>query len=311
MRTAKNPGPEATRRTLLKGLAAMAIAGPVPAALAAERRYATIPGSGERVPAVGMGTWITFNVSAHSAERRQRVAVLRTFFDLGGGMVDSSPMYGLSESTLGYCLEEIGGQPPLFAATKVWTPTRVAGVAQMNRSAQLWGQPGFDLMQVHNMVDWQAHLKTLRVWRDEEKIRYIGITTSHGRRHAAMERVIEGEPDFEFVQFTYNIADREAEKRLLPAAAANGKAVIINRPFRRGQLFDRVAGQALPEWAAEIGCETWAQFFLKFVISHPAVTCAIPATTRVDHMQENMAAATGVMPDEAMRRRMADYFASL
>jgi aryl-alcohol dehydrogenase-like predicted oxidoreductase len=166
-------------------------------------------------------------------------------------------------------------------------------------------------MQVHNMLDWEAHLRTLTAWKAEGRIRYIGITTSHGRRHDAMLEVIERRPEFDFVQFSYSIADREAERRLLPAAAERGKAVIINRPFRTGELFERVQGKPLPPWAAEIGCDTWAQYFLKFVVSHPAVTCAIPATSRVDHLVENMQALRGEFPDAVLRERMARHFAGL
>lgn len=275
------------------------------------RLLRTIPVSGELISAVGLGTWITFNVAPLTETRAQRVEVLRSFFALGGTLVDSSPMYGLSEATLGHCLDVIGGKPPLFSATKVWIPTRIAGIAQMKASQGLWGVDRFDLMQIHNMLDWEAHLPTLIAHKAEGRIRYIGITTSHGRRHEAMERVITGEPAFDFVQFSYNIADREAERRLLPAAAAHGKAVIINRPFRTGELFEQVRGKALPDWAGDIGCQSWAGFFLKFVLSHTAVTCAIPATSRVDHMNENMQSLRGPLPDAAMRRRMIEYFERL
>lgn len=300
------------RRRALKGLAALGAASlfPVAGAAAPALHRKPIPGTTVTLPALGMGTWITFNVPPLSAARRERVDVLRAFFAAGGQLVDSSPMYGLAEAVVGHCLERLDA-PPLFAATKVWTPTRLAGVAQMKLSQSLWGVERFDLMQVHNMVDWESHLDTLREWREAGRLRFLGITTSHGRRHAAMERVIESEPDFDVVQFTYNIGDREAERRLLPAAAANGKAVIVNRPFRRGALIERLTGKALPPWATEIGCATWPQFLLKFVTSHPAVTCAIPATSRVDHMVENMAALTGPVPDAALRRRMVEYVGQL
>lgn len=270
-----------------------------------------IAGALEALPAIGMGTWITFNTPPLSPARAGRVEVLEAFFANGGTLVDSSPMYGFAEATMGYCLEQLPDDVPLFAATKVWTPTRIAGIAQMNASLKLWGLEQFDLMQIHNMLDWESHLPTLREWQQEGLIRYIGITTSHGRRHARMLEVIEKQPDFDFVQFTYNMVDREADRRLLPAAQAEGKAVIINRPFKRGALFERVRGKALPDWASEIDCDNWAQIFLKFVISHPAVTCAIPATSRVDHMIENMGAMRGAMPDAAMRRRMLAHFEAL
>lgn len=304
----------ARRRLLLKALGATALSVAIPPGLALAsgpiaRR--AIPGREELIPAIGMGTWITFNTPPLSPSRADRVAVLDTFFANGGTLVDSSPMYGFAEATMGYCLEKIEREVPLFSATKVWTPTRLAGVAQMNTSLKLWGLDRFDLMQVHNMVDWQSHLPELREWREDGRLKYIGITTSHGRRHAGMLSMIEKQPDFDFVQFTYNLVDREAERALLPAALDRGKAVIINRPFRRGALFDRVQGKPLPDWAGEIDCANWAQFFLKFIISHPAVTCAIPATSRVDHMLENMGALKGELPDAAMRKRMIGYFESL
>lgn len=270
-----------------------------------------IPVSGEHISVIGMGTWITFNVAPYTDARKQRVEVLRAFFAAGGRLVDSSPMYGFAEAAVGYCREQLAGAPALFAATKVWTPTKVAGVAQMNLSLRLWGLPRFDLMQVHNMVDWEAHLETLREWRAQQRVRYLGITTSHGRRHDDLLAVIEREQDFDAVQFSYSIADREAEARLLPAAAARGKAVIVNRPFRTGELFERVAGKPVPAWAATLGCRTWAQYFLKFVVSHPAVTCAIPATSSVEHMRENMAALRGPMPDAQQRQRMLADFGRL
>ena len=300
-----------SRRRVLQGLggaATLAASGAraAPAPDAPNRK--PIPGSSEAIPAIGMGTWLTFNVAPFTDARDQRVEVLRAFFAAGGTVVDSSPMYGLAEAAVGHCREKLGGAPQLFAATKVWTPTKVAGLAQMNLSFKLWGVPRFDLMQVHNMVDWETHLETLREWKAQGRVRYLGITTSHGRRHEAMLDVIERVKDFDAVQFSYSIADREAEQMLLPAAAARGKAVVINRPFRTGELFERVAGKPVPAWAVEIGCRTWAQYFLKFVISHPAVTCAIPATSSVEHMRENMAALHGPLPDERQRARMIDDF---
>ena len=304
-----------SRREVLRGLAAIAAAGSGvlgPRALAvaapAPRVAKPIPATGETIPAIGMGTWLTFNVAPYTEARKRRVEVLRTFFASGGRLVDSSPMYGLAEAAVGYCREQLDGAPQLFSATKVWIPTEVAGVAQMNLSFKLWGLTQFDLMQVHNLLDWESHLPTLKEWKSQKRLRYLGITTSHGRRHEDMLQLIETQPDFDFVQFSYSIADREAEEKLLPAARARGKAVLVNRPFRTGELFERVRGKALPEWAGEIGCTAWSQFFLKFVISHPAVTCAIPATSSVEHMRENMAALAGPLPDEPMRRRMAEYY---
>ncbi|WP_282607930.1 aldo/keto reductase [Pelagibius sp. Alg239-R121] len=262
-----------------------------------------IPATGEQIPAVGMGTWITFNVGNDEKLREQRTEILKTFFAAGGAMVDSSPMYGSSEEVIGYCMDRIGDRKPLFSATKVWTVSKWLGVRQMRESESLWGEQQFDLMQIHNLLDWEAHLETLKDWKAEGRLRYTGITTSHGRRHDELADILVKQP-FDFVQLTYNIQDREAENRLLPLAADNGRAVIINRPFRRGELTAKLAKHPLPGWASEIDCTTWAQVLLKFVISHPAVTCAIPATSRIDHMAENMAACRGAMPDAALRKRM-------
>jgi diketogulonate reductase-like aldo/keto reductase len=269
-----------------------------------------IPVSGEHVPVIGMGTWQTFDVGDDPDLVAARAQVLKTFFKLGGGMVDSSPMYNSSEQVIGECRELLGNDAGLFSATKVWTPGRWLGVKQMQRSQRLWGVSRLDLIQIHNMLDWETHLETLNDWKADGKIRYIGITTSHGRRHAALVEALEREK-FDFVQFTYNILDREAEQRLLPLAAERGTAVIINRPFRRGGLFDYVKNKPLPVWAGEFDCANWAQFFLKFIISHPAVTVAIPATSRVDHMKENMGAGFGRLPEPSMRQRMATYMEDL
>jgi aryl-alcohol dehydrogenase-like predicted oxidoreductase len=269
-----------------------------------------IPATGEEIPAIGMGTWITFNVGGDAALRAERLKVLETFFARGGALVDSSPMYGTSEEVMGWCLSEMQGKAPLFAATKVWTMFQGWGVSQMEKSQKLWGLPRFDLLQIHNMLDWESHLETLKAWKAAGRVRYIGITTSHGRRHRDLANVLAKEP-FDFVQFTYNIADREVEERLLPLAAERKIAVIINRPFQGGSLFETVAGRKLPGWAGEFGATNWAQFFLKFVVSHPAVTCAIPATSQVAHMEENMGALRGALPDAAMRQRMIRHFAEL
>jgi diketogulonate reductase-like aldo/keto reductase len=269
-----------------------------------------IPATGEQVPAIGMGSWITFNVGEDQGLRDQRRQVLQAFFDLGGGMIDSSPMYGSSEAVIGYCLARIENRGALFSATKVWTPLQMLGPGQMAASRELWGVDRFDLMQIHNMLSWESHLETLLKDKAAGRIRYIGMTTSHGRRHDAMERTMAKQP-LEVVQLTYNILDREAEQRLLPLAAERGLAVIVNRPFRQKQLFSLFERQPLPEWAREIDCANWAQFFLKFIVSHPAVTCAIPATSRVDHMAENMGALYGPLPDQAMRARMVRYVESL
>ena len=299
-----------TRRDLLGGLAAAGIGlSGLPAAVAgAEPAIVTkpIPSTGERLPVIGMGTWITFNVGGNAKARAVRVEVMRNFFAAGGGMVDSSPMYGSSEAVIGHCLARLENDQALFSASKVWTLMQSLGIDQMERSERLWDERPFDLFQIHNLLNWKSHLETLREWKAKERVRYIGMTTSHGRRHGDLAEIMERQP-IDFVQFTYNILDREAERRLLPLAADKGLAVIINRPFRRGGLIDMLEGKPLPAWAGEIGCTAWSQFLLKFIVSHPAVTCAIPATSRVDHMRENMVALRGPLPDAAMRARMIDY----
>ena len=302
-----------TRRSLLQGLAALAASPVWAAGSATDPRQLikrAIPSTAELIPILGMGTWLTFDVGDYPDMIARRSQVLQAFFEGGGGMIDSSPMYGSSERTVGACLELLPDHGELFTATKVWTPGRWLGVKQMESSLKLWGVPAFDLMQIHNMLDWESHLETLKQWKTEGRIRYIGITTSHGRRHQKLERALTQE-SFDFVQLTYNLLDREAEQRLLPLAAERGIGVIVNRPFRRGGLFDQVAGKPLPAWAGEIECRSWAQFFLKFILSHPTVTCAIPATTRVDHMQENLQAARGVLPDASTRQWMVDYLQRL
>lgn len=304
-----------SRRRLLQAMASLAMPlsiSPWSLALPADKKLLRrIPASGEMIPAVGMGSWLTFGIDPDNlAARNVRVEILRTFFAMGGELIDSSPMYGTAEKIIGYGLKQIENDQNLFSATKVWTHGWRAGIRQMERSRLLWGVERFDLMQIHNLLDWQTHLATLRGWKDEGKIRYLGITTSHGRRHEELERIMRNEP-LDFVQFTYNMLDREAEQILLPLAAERGIAVIINRPFQRGGLFDAFQHQPLPEWTTEIDCDNWAQFFLKFIISHPAVTCAIPATSRVAHMRENMGACYGRVPDAAMRRRMLRYVESL
>jgi diketogulonate reductase-like aldo/keto reductase len=270
----------------------------------------TIPVSGEAVPVIGMGSWITFNVGDDPGARAVRVEVLRAFFERGGAVIDSSPMYGTSEEVIGHCLAQLEGSRSLFAATKVWTPLQMLGPGQMDDSRAYWGLEQFDLMQVHNLLNWESHLETLQEDKAKGRIRYIGMTTSHGRRHEELEQIMAVQP-LDAVQLTYNILDREAERRLLPLAAERGLAVIANRPFRRKQLFSLFEQHPLPAFAAEIDCANWAQFFLKFVVSNPAVTCAIPATSRVDHMQENMGALYGRLPDAALRERMIRYVEDL
>jgi diketogulonate reductase-like aldo/keto reductase len=263
----------------------------------------------KKIPPIGMGTWQTFNVGTNSALRDERTEVLREFFAQGGGMIDSSPMYGSSEEVVGYALKQLGYPKTLYAATKVWTPMEREGLQQVQESQQLWGVQRFDLLQVHNLVNWKDHLKTLFRMKDAGQLGAVGITTSHGRRHDEMERILRREP-VDFVQLTYNMVDTRAEK-LLAVAAERGIGVIVNRPFDGGDLFSSVRGKALPPWATEIDCHNWAPFFLKFIIAHPAVTCAIPATTGVAHMRENMGARLGRLPDAATRQRMLRYVQDL
>ncbi len=300
-----------SRRAFLQWLAAGAALG-LTRAPAADGPLITraIPRTGERLPVVGMGTWVTFDVAGDPDAMASRARVLQAFFDGGGTLVDSSPMYGSAESVLGELLKRTRGRERLFAATKVWTLGKALGVRQMERSRQFWGVPRFDLMQIHNLLDWKVHLDTLLAMKAEGRIRYIGITTSHGRRHDEMLAIMRSRP-IDFVQFSYSIGAREAERRLLPEAAERGLAVIVNRPFEHGGLFSAVRGKPLPGWAADIDCANWAQFFLKFAVSHPAVTCAIPATSKPAHMQENMGAAYGRLPDAALRQRMLRHFESL
>lgn len=304
---------KATRRTLLKGTLAATAGLMLPRkAVAQDDAIATrpIPSTGERLPAVGLGTWITFNVGDDAELKDESAAVMAAFFEAGGRLIDSSPMYGSSQATIGYGLKKLGHPPALFSADKVWISNAGAGPDQIEQSRAHWDIPRFDLLQVHNLVTWEAHLQTLLRMKADGAIRYVGITTSEGRRHAEVERVMASQP-IDFVQVSYNVLDRDVEARILPLAQERGIAVIVNRPFRQGALTRRLEGEPLPDWAGETGASSWAQLLLKFIISHPAVTCAIPATTRVDHVRENMMAARGVLPDEPLRRRMADYVEQL
>jgi diketogulonate reductase-like aldo/keto reductase len=269
-----------------------------------------VPSSGEMLPVVGLGSWISFNVGNDARLIEESAAVIAAFFDGGGRMIDSSPMYGSSQTTIGYSLKKLGYPKQLFSAEKVWISNPASGPAQIEQSRAYWGVPRFDLVQVHNLLSWQAHLETLQTMKADGQIRYVGITTSEGRRHAEFEQIMATEP-IDFVQVTYNILDREVEERILPLAAERGIAVIANRPFRQGQLIRQLAQQPLPEWAAELGAQTWAQFLIKFIVAHPHITCVIPATSRVDHVRENLAAGGGEMPDETMRRRMAEFVRQL
>jgi len=303
-----------TRRQFIKTLAALAAAlsvRPSFAALPSGRHMRSIPSSGEKIPAIGLGSWLTFAIDLDDREAlAKRIAILREFLEKGGGLLDSSPMYGVAQNVIGLGLKQISQHDDLFAATKVWTHGNRQGLIQMEQSFSLWGLPKLDLMQVHNLLDWETHLPTLHAMKAEGEIRYVGVTTSHGRRHDDLQHIMRTQK-LDFVQFTYNMLDREAEQVLLPMAQDKGIAVIINRPFQRGGLFDHVERHALPDWAAEIDCTSWAEFFLKFIISHPAVSCAIPATSQLAHLKENMGVAYGRLPDKALRRKMVEYVNTL
>jgi len=269
-----------------------------------------IPSSDELLPVIGMGSWQTFDVGDDVQGRAHLIQVLQAFFDGGGAVIDSSPMYASSEQVIGDLLKTVRNKNALFAATKVWTRGKKQGIAQMQRSMRRMGVEVFDLIQIHNLVDWATHLETLKAWKAEGKVRYIGITTSHGRDHGELEQILRTEP-FDFVQFTYSIANRKVEKRLLPLSADRGIATLINRPYQGGGLFRRVKGKPLPPWAGEFDIHSWGQFFLKFTVSHPAATCAIPATSKVRHMIDNMGAGFGHLPDAATRQKMIAYYESL
>lgn len=294
------------RRTLLQG-AALAIAADRPLAQPGPGTRA-IPATGEAIPRVGLGTWITFNVGNDPPARQRCIEVLRAFFAGGGRVVDSSPMYGSSQGVVGEGLRTLRAQQQVFSADKVWTGGD--GAAQVEATRGLWQVPRFDLLQVHNLLAWEKQLALLQAMKERGQLRYVGITTSEGRRHREFEELMRRHR-LDFVQFSYSLGEREAEQRLLPLAAERGIAVLANRPFMEGALLRRLERHPLPPWAAEIGCTSWAQFALKFVLGHPAVTCAIPATRRVDHVRENLAAGAGRLPDEAMRRRMASHVAAL
>jgi diketogulonate reductase-like aldo/keto reductase len=268
-----------------------------------------IPASGEPMPAFGLGTWSAFNVP-EGPERIPISVVLEEFLAAGCRLVDTSPMYGLAEAALGETASSLKATEKLFLATKVWTKGRENGILQMENSFRLLGRKKLDLMQVHNLLDWQTHIPVLREWKAEGRIRFWGLTHYQASAFAELEKVaIQEKPDF--LQFNFSIAEREAEKRLLPFAADHGIAVLINRPLGQGELFHRVKGAEIPLWAQEVGLTNWSRLFLQYVISHPAVTCAIPATRNPDHMAENLRAAEEILPGRGLRARLARYFHQL
>lgn len=299
-----------TRRSVMLTAAAAAIWPSPSAGQQGPVQTKPIPSTGETLPVVGLGSWVTFNVGRDIDGRDACTAVMRAFLAAGGRLIDSSPMYGSSQEVIGYGLAKLGRPPDVFSADKVWISPGPNGPRQIETSRRNWGIPRFDLLQVHNLLSWEAHLATLFAKKAAGEVRYVGITTSEGRRHADIERLMRQHP-LDFVQVTYNAVDREAEARILPLARDRGIAVIANRPFQQGELLTRLSKYPLPVWAADIGAKSWAQFMLKFIVSHRAVSCAIPATTRVDHVRENMAAAYGPLPDAAMRARMITHVEGL
>jgi diketogulonate reductase-like aldo/keto reductase len=295
---------------VLAAMAPTAIRAQPGPALATAPLTKPIPSSNEPIPVVGLGSWITFNVGDDPVARAACADVMHAFFAAGGALIDSSPMYGSSQGVIGDGLARIGRTQGVFSADKVWIGAGGRGPAQIETSRRHWGVQRFDLLQVHNLLAWEEHLPKLQAMKAAGRVRYVGITTSEGRRHREIEAILANHR-LDFVQVTYNIVDREVEQRILPLARDRGVAVLANRPFREGALTKRLARHPLPPWAGELGCSSWAQVVLKFIVSHPGITCAIPATSRIDHVRENLAAARGVMPDEPMRRRMAAHVASL
>jgi len=300
------------RRVMLQAAGAAALLAAMTDSRAAPAGLITrpVPRSGERLPAIGLGTYQVFDVAPAQLAGTELQAVLKRFVELGGAVVDSSPMYGHAEAVTGTLTTSLNARKSLFFATKVWTSGRDAGIRQMEDSLRLMQTKTIDLMQVHNLLDLKTHLPVLREWKKSGRIRYLGITHYTASSHAELERLVKT-GDFDFVQFNYSLDEPEAENRLLPACADSGTATLINRPFSQAGLFGRVRGKTLPPWCADMDCTSWAQFFLKWIISNPAVTCAIPGTGRVTHIEDNMAACRGRLPDAAMRKRMTAYFSSL
>ena len=300
-----------SRRELLRlaiSAGALAFNGITMAATTMLRR--SIPRTTESLPVIGLGTWQTFDVGSSESERAPLRDVLRELVRGGGSVVDSSPMYGQSESVVGDLAAELNLHKELFLATKVWTSGREAGIRQMEQSFQYLRTKRMDLMQVHNLVDWRTHLVTLRQWKEQGKVRYIGVTHYTASAYDELAQVLKSE-ELDFVQINYSVMEREAEQQILPLAAERRIAVLVNRPFAQSGLFRKVRGKSLPAWAKEIGCASWAQFFLKFVVSHPTVTCAIPGTGNVQHLIDNMQAGTPPLPDQATRERMTRLMSEL
>lgn len=302
-----------TRRDLLKLLAALGLSSAWPLPVAgkpAQQLLRPIPSSTEKLPAVGLGTSRTFDVGPDEFEREPLLAVLAEFVKQGGRLVDSSPMYGNAETVIGDLAQQLKIQDKLFYATKVWTNGRREGITQMEQSMRRMRTKVIDLMQVHNLIDTETHLQTLYQWKQQGRIRYIGVTHYLASYFAELEAVMR-KHRLDFVQLPYSILSREAEQRLLPLAHDKGIAVLVNRPYERAALFRKVKGRPLPAWAAEFDCHSWGQFFLKFILAYPAVTCVIPATAKPKHLLDNMAAGRGRLPDADLRKRMVSLMASL
>lgn len=269
-----------------------------------------IPSSGEKLPVIGLGTWRAFDVDLTTDIRRQLEEVLSLFVKLGGSVIDSSPMYGRAEEVIGDLTATLGIRDKVFLATKVWTRGKESGVKSMERSMALLRTKRVDLMQVHNLLDVQTHLATLHEWKQQGRIRYLGITHHEAGAFPDVEKIMRSEK-LDFLQINYSLMEREAEQRILPLAQERGIAVLINRPFGAGNLFGKVRSKPLPDWATEFDCRSWAQFFLKWIVAHPAVTCAIPATDKPSHLEDNMQGGVGRLPDEKMRQRMVEFVSSL
>jgi diketogulonate reductase-like aldo/keto reductase len=302
------------RREFLRGLAGAALAPALGNGVAmAETAMTTrpIPSTGEAMPVVGLGTWPVFDVGGDEAARRPLREVVKALVDAGGRMIDTSPMYGRSEGVVGDIVAGLGVRDKVFLATKVWISGRDQGIAQMARSASLMKSPVIDLMQIHNLIDWQTQLATIRDMKAKRQLRYIGITHYTTGSLAELARILETEKGIDFVQLGYSLATREAETRLLPVAAQRGVAVIVNQPFERGDLFRGVRGKALPDWAAEFDCTSWAQLFLKYLLGDPAITVVIPATNKADHMQDNLKAGFGRLPDPKQREQIRRFWDAL
>jgi len=274
----------------------------------------TIPSSGEKLPVIGLGTWQAFDVDLTADSRRQLEEVLSLFVKFGGRVIDSSPMYGRAEAVIGDLTARQRLRDSLvadfFLATKVWTHGKESGIKSMERSMALLRTKRIDLMQVHNLVDVHTHLATLREWKEQGRIRYVGITHHEAGAFGEMEKLMRSEK-LDFVQINYSLMEPEAEQSLLPLARERGIAVLANGPFGAGDLFGKVRSKPLPDWASEFDCRSWAQFFLKWIVAHSAITCAIPATSKPRHLEDNMQGGTGRLPDPKTRRRMVEFVSSL